>query len=46
MLTLYTTPVVYLYMDRFSLWWARRHPGRRGGEARGRYPVRCSRVGD
>ena len=26
MLTLYTTPVVYLYMDRFSVWWARRHP--------------------
>jgi multidrug efflux pump len=25
MLTLYTTPVVYLYMDRFSLWWARGH---------------------
>lgn len=25
LLTLYTTPVVYLYMDRFSLWWARRH---------------------
>jgi multidrug efflux pump len=24
MLTLYTTPVVYLYMDRFSLWWAQR----------------------
>ena len=24
LLTLYTTPVVYLYMDRFSLWWARR----------------------
>jgi multidrug efflux pump len=24
MLTLYTTPVIYLYMDRFSLWWARR----------------------
>ena len=22
MLTLYTTPVVYLYMDRFSLWWS------------------------
>ena len=21
MLTLYTTPVVYLYMDRFSVWW-------------------------
>ena len=26
LLTLYTTPVVYLYMDRFSLWWARRAP--------------------
>jgi multidrug efflux pump len=26
-LTLYTTPVVYLYMDRFSLWWARRSHG-------------------
>jgi multidrug efflux pump len=26
MLTLYTTPVVYLYMDRFSVWWAARHP--------------------
>jgi multidrug efflux pump len=25
MLTLYTTPVVYLYMDRISLWWERRH---------------------
>ncbi len=24
LLTLYTTPVVYLYMDRFSLWWAHR----------------------
>jgi multidrug efflux pump len=28
-LTLYTTPVVYLYMDRFSLWWAGR-PHQRG----------------
>ncbi len=27
LLTLYTTPVVYLYMDRFSLWWARRSHG-------------------
>jgi len=27
MLTLYTTPVVYLYMDRFSIWWARGHRG-------------------
>ncbi len=25
MLTLYTTPVVYLYMDRMSLWWRRSH---------------------
>jgi len=23
MLTLYTTPVVYLYLDRLSLWWQR-----------------------
>ncbi len=23
MLTLYTTPVVYLYLDRYSLWWKR-----------------------
>jgi multidrug efflux pump len=29
LLTLYTTPVVYLYMDRFSLWWARRPHGAR-----------------
>ena len=27
LLTLYTTPVVYLYLDRFSLWWARRAHG-------------------
>jgi multidrug efflux pump len=25
MLTLFTTPVVYLYMDRLSLWWQRLH---------------------
>jgi multidrug efflux pump len=25
MLTLYTTPVVYLYMDRISLWWRSSH---------------------
>jgi multidrug efflux pump len=25
MLTLFTTPVVYLYMDRFSLWWRHGH---------------------
>jgi multidrug efflux pump len=28
MLTLFTTPVVYLYMDRFSVWWQqRKHSG-------------------
>jgi multidrug efflux pump len=26
-LTLYTTPVVYLYLDRLSVWWARSHKG-------------------
>jgi multidrug efflux pump len=26
MLTLFTTPVVYLYLDRLSVRWARRHP--------------------
>jgi len=29
MLTLYTTPVVYLYLDRFRLWWERLRRGRR-----------------
>jgi multidrug efflux pump len=33
MLTLYTTPVVYLYLDRFRLW-ARRRRGLSGGPAR------------
>ena len=32
LLTLYTTPVVYLYLDRFGAWctrlWARIHPER------------------
>jgi multidrug efflux pump len=31
MLTLYTTPVIYLYMDSLSLWWSR---------MRGRTPAR------
>ena len=31
MLTLYTTPVVYLYMDRMRLWWERRHEKRHAG---------------
>jgi multidrug efflux pump subunit AcrB len=25
LLTLYTTPVVYIYLDRMRLWWARGH---------------------
>jgi multidrug efflux pump subunit AcrB len=36
MLTLFTTPVVYMYMDRFSEWWQRshkRHPGTAAQEA-------------
>jgi multidrug efflux pump len=28
LLTLYTTPVVYLYLDRFRLWWERRRHAR------------------
>jgi len=28
LLTLYTTPVVYLYLDRFQRWCTRRHRGR------------------
>jgi multidrug efflux pump len=35
MLTLYTTPVVYLYLDRLRLWWERRHqPGLRSPRSR------------
>jgi multidrug efflux pump len=30
MLTLYTTPVVYLYMDRFRLWIERKRANRKG----------------
>ena len=30
MLTLYTTPVVYLYLDRFRLWWEAAPPARSG----------------
>jgi len=35
MLTLFTTPVVYLYLDRFSLWVARRRAPREHGELAG-----------
>ncbi len=31
MLTLYTTPVVYLYLDRFQLWWSKARRERRRG---------------
>ena len=33
MLTLYTTPVVYLYLDRLSLWWNRMHKRKLAGLA-------------
>src|SRR5436190_1198828 len=33
LLTLYTTPVVYLYLDRFRLWCGRVRPGRGRGAA-------------
>ena len=33
MLTLYTTPVVYLYMDRMRLWWEGRHEKGHAGAA-------------
>jgi len=33
-LTLYTTPVVYLYLDRFRLWALRKRGGRRSGAKR------------
>jgi len=31
LLTLYTTPVIYLYLDRFQLWWSRRRHERHRG---------------
>jgi multidrug efflux pump len=37
-LTLYTTPVIYLYLDRFGLWAQRLWRGRRGGAASGAAP--------
>jgi multidrug efflux pump len=33
LLTLYTTPVIYLYLDRFRLWWEGRRAPRRRREA-------------
>jgi multidrug efflux pump len=34
LLTLYTTPVVYLYLDRFRLWWERRREARQSRRRR------------
>jgi hypothetical protein len=31
-LTLYTTPVVYLYFDRMSIWWRRTHGKSKAGQ--------------
>ena len=36
-LTLYTTPVVYLYLDRLSLWWNRMHKRKLAGWLRRRH---------
>jgi multidrug efflux pump len=36
LLTLYTTPVVYLYLDRFRLWWEGRRQSRQSRKARRR----------
>jgi hydrophobe/amphiphile efflux-1 (HAE1) family protein len=33
MLTLFTTPVIYLYLDRLVVRWARKHPQQQGAEA-------------
>jgi multidrug efflux pump len=41
MLTLYTTPVVYIYLDRFGLW-CRRQRERRFGRSAGT-PAKASR---
>jgi multidrug efflux pump len=30
MLTLFTTPVIYLYLDRFSIWWQNLRKQQRG----------------
>ena len=42
MLTLYTTPVVYVYLDRFGLWW-RRMRARRSGQPPARSTTQASR---
>ena len=48
LLTLYTTPVVYLYLDRFRLWakarWERRHPPAQVRRRRPRYEQAYAKV--
>jgi multidrug efflux pump len=39
LLTLYTTPVVYLYLDRFRLWCQRAWRGKTAGAA---WETRCN----
>jgi multidrug efflux pump subunit AcrB len=43
MLTLYTTPVVYLYLDRFSLWCQRLWRGKTSGREQCLEPLRSRR---
>src|SRR5574340_1459645 len=43
MLTLYTTPVVYLYLDRFRIWSAQRFGGPRRRDMPGRGSLEGSR---
>jgi len=38
-LTLYTTPVIYLYLDRARIWWQRTHEARGTTTTRGEVPV-------
>jgi TnpA family transposase len=39
-LTLYTTPVIYLYLDRFRLWIGRRGPSREANAGTGVVPAK------
>jgi multidrug efflux pump subunit AcrB len=39
LLTLYTTPVIYLYLDRFRLWIGRRGPSREANAGAGAVPA-------
>ncbi len=42
MLTLFTTPVIYLYLDRLVVRWARKHPQQQGAEAGAAAPQSAS----